>query len=167
MRNGLAANGEFYQIGHVRDIQSVLGNTVTVCYNLKLGKGRLLVYGNIRCARYLLDNIDNFIGNMTRFRDIFPVYLQCKITVRTCYLIHHHVNNRLGETYRISRHGHERIIHRFNQLGFIASCSPAIVRFQSYTTLDVRKGKGFCTFIVTSHLCHYVRHFRKLPQFIS
>lgn len=67
LRNGLAANGEFYQIGHVRDIQSVLGNTVTVCYNLKLGKGRFLIYGNIRRARYLLDDIDNFIGNMTLF----------------------------------------------------------------------------------------------------
>ena len=98
--------GSFERKGHYEDAKgNAIALTVPKKQNSRENGVALEIEGDGRARRHLITDELQELGD-----DIFPVYLQCKITVRTCYLVHHHVNNRLGETYRISRHGHEMCI---------------------------------------------------------
>ena len=73
-----------------------------------------------------------------------------------CNLVHHHIDDGLGEARRIARHLFDGGRHGLDQLGLGASALPGVVGFQSHAGLDVREGEALGPLVVASQLGHDV-----------
>ena len=91
--------------------------------------------------------------------------------MRSGYLVHHHIYNRLGESRPVPGHRFYHGRHILHQVRLPPASIPLLIGFQSYHHLDMRERKGADSFVIASGLGHDVSHLveflQPVPQLVS
>ena len=114
LRYGASSDRELDQLGHIRNIQPVLCDPVAVGDDLQLRQRRLLVHRHVDGSRHRPERLLDPLGDAPGFMQVFAVDLHGEIAVRPGHLVHHHVDDRLRKTDRISRHFLQLDRHRID-----------------------------------------------------
>ena len=131
-----------------------MGDAGAVDRYLQLGSGRFLVDGNIRGTFDLRNHFGHLLGHPSALVDVVGVDLQGQVAVGTGYLVHHHVDDGLGESRRIAGDFFNGLGHGFDKLGLCAAGFPCVVGLQSHTDFDVGEGETLGAFVVAAQLGH-------------
>ena len=165
--HGTAADRRFDQLCDIGDIDAVVSGFFAVGRNLELRQRRFLVDDHVCRAGDAGEDTLDFFGDAPVLVQVVTVHLQGQVAVGTGNLVHHHIDDRLGEAHAEARHQGDRVGHLGNQVVLALAPFPLPVGLQADAYFHMGRREGFGAFVVAAHLGHDIGHFVERLEFFA